>query len=165
MSLRDKINREIGELFASNADMSWFQMERRTQSPIETAFAVSFEWFCRHYWMEFLSDENITDFSGLRGEWVHLRPQATILNFRVDFLITFSVRNRRPEALIVECDGHNFHDRTPEQASRDRERDRELTASGYRVFRFTGTDLNRRPIECATEIVEFILTRITASDL
>ena len=54
--------------------------------------------------------------------------------------------------LIVEVDGHDYHDRTKEQASYDRKRDRELTLEGYRVVRFTGSDVFNHPAECAEDI-------------
>jgi very-short-patch-repair endonuclease len=170
MSLQDKVAGEIGGLFSTQAEMSWHTFEGRgkTESPIETAFAVAFEWWCR------LEDnsvfikgpEDTSNTSSLLEinhgpckEWVNIAPQTEIDTYRVDFLITFSCGYKRLEELIVECDGHDFHDRTHDQASRDRERDRVLTSAGYRVFRFTGTDINRRPIECAIEIFRFIELR------
>lgn len=39
---------------------------------------------------------------------------------------------------VIECDGHEFHERTKRQAARDRSRDRAIQAFGYRIFRFTG---------------------------
>jgi very-short-patch-repair endonuclease len=55
--------------------------------------------------------------------------------------------------LIVECDGHDFHDRTKEQASKDRARDRALQSLGYRVYRYTGSDLWRDVCVYAVEVV------------
>jgi hypothetical protein len=54
--------------------------------------------------------------------------------------------------LIVEVDGHDFHDRTKHQASYDRKRDRELTLMGYHVIRFTGSDVYNDPLECVEDI-------------
>jgi very-short-patch-repair endonuclease len=170
MILRQKIATEIGELFEMQADISWFMAEEFTESPIETAFVVAFEWFCHYYWDQVVINKrpaDTRDFShlwqrfGSEG-WVHVNPQAEIGDYRVDFLITFSCYDRE-EAFIVECDGHNFHDRTPEQASRDRERDRKLTIAGHKVFRFTGTDINRRPMDCVNELMQFITTRRVAA--
>src|SRR5205807_7453561 len=42
---------------------------------------------------------------------------------------------------IVEIDGHDFHERTKEQAQRDKSRDRYLNQSGFTVFRFTGSEV------------------------
>jgi very-short-patch-repair endonuclease len=54
--------------------------------------------------------------------------------------------------LVVEVDGHDFHDRTKEQASYDRKRDRELSLEGYRVIRFTGSDVYNFPDQCTEDI-------------
>lgn len=53
--------------------------------------------------------------------------------------------------LCVELDGHDFHERTKEQAKRDKSRDRELQASGWVVLRFTGSEVFNDPYECASE--------------
>ncbi|MCP5810307.1 endonuclease domain-containing protein, partial [Klebsiella pneumoniae] len=55
--------------------------------------------------------------------------------------------------LLVECDGHNFHERTPEQAKRDRSRDRDLAFQGYRLLRFTGREIYHDADGCAREIL------------
>lgn len=58
-------------------------------------------------------------------------------------------------SLIVECDGHDFHERTKEQAAKDRSRDRAAILAGYEVFRFTGSELWCDPLGCARQIVEW----------
>lgn len=58
--------------------------------------------------------------------------------------------------LVVECDGHNFHDRTKEQASSDRARDRAMAFEGLQVFRFTGSDIFRNPTKCAREALAML---------
>jgi very-short-patch-repair endonuclease len=64
--------------------------------------------------------------------------------------------------LAVECDGHDFHERTKEQARRDRKRDRDLQALGYTVLRFTGSEIARDPRAVAKEIVHTAETRLQA---
>jgi len=54
--------------------------------------------------------------------------------------------------VVVELDGHDFHERTPEQAQSDKSRDRELQAKGWHVLRFTGREVLRRPEECLEEV-------------
>lgn len=56
----------------------------------------------------------------------------------------------------VEADGHDFHDRTKEQAQRDRRRDRILVARGFRVLRFTGSEIYRNAAHCADEILHLL---------
>jgi hypothetical protein len=79
---------------------------------------------------------------------------------RVDFLLhAYADWPREPEGgipgwrrLIVECDGHDFHERTKEQASRDRARDRSAALAGLEVFRFTGSELWKDPWGCALQV-------------
>lgn len=59
--------------------------------------------------------------------------------------------------LVVELDGHEFHERTKEQAEKDKRRDRELVAEGYQVIRFTGSEVWRDPFKCAEEAVDMIM--------
>ena len=66
-----------------------------------------------------------------------LRQQSHIGSFRVDFLI-----EGRGKKLVIECDGRDFHHSTREQIERDRKRDADLSAMGYTVFRYPGTQLH-----------------------
>ena len=54
--------------------------------------------------------------------------------------------------IIIECDGHEFHDRTKEQASNDRRRDRNMLSAGYPVFRYTGHDIHQNLEDIHQEI-------------
>ena len=82
-------------------------------------------------------------------------PQAGVLNYRVDFLIG-SRGSERSALVVVECDGHDFHERTREQAAHDKRRDRRLTAAGHTVFRFTGSEIYRNAAGCAAETMNFV---------
>ena len=61
-----------------------------------------------------------------------IQPQAQLGAYRVGFLLTAQLIEAEPEIqvyrkqVVVECDGFLWHDRTKEQAVRDRQRDREL---------------------------------------
>jgi very-short-patch-repair endonuclease len=81
--------------------------------------------------------------------------QVQVLDWPVDFLITVEGEDGVLRTAVVECDGHDFHERTKEQARRDRSRDRRLQQAGHRVFRFTGSEIYRDPLGCATEIIRW----------
>jgi very-short-patch-repair endonuclease len=82
-----------------------------------------------------------------------VRPQAEVDNRRVDFLIhAFDYNNNGWRSLIVECDGHDYHERTKEQAARDRSKDRTATLNGRDFLRFTGSEIWRDPWGCAAQI-------------
>ena len=61
-----------------------------------------------------------------------------------------------PVRIAVEADGHEFHERTREQATRDKARDRALTADGWRVLRFSGSEIWKAPEKCAREVVTIV---------
>lgn len=99
-----------------------------------------------------------------------IEPQKRFDQYRVDFFLTFSEFGPHPKyelnedgevksvfyisELIVECDGHDYHERTKEQAARDKKRDRAIQSMGYKIFRFTGSEIRRDPIDCAQQIVK-----------
>ena len=56
----------------------------------------------------------------------------------------------------IYCDGHNFHERTKEQAARDRSIDRKLQQMGWHVFRFTGSEIYNSLNKCIATITKQI---------
>lgn len=81
-------------------------------------------------------------------------PQVRIGEYRADLLLTLVDGRPGREAIrhtVVECDGHEFHERTKEQAARDRARDRALLAMGVPTIRFTGSEIHADPMRCAVE--------------
>jgi very-short-patch-repair endonuclease len=85
---------------------------------------------------------------------VVLTPQHEIAvggqTYRVDFLIT---KPGTAMQVAVELDGHEFHERTPQQAAKDRARDRTLTLQGMTVLRFTGGETFKNVRQCVSEVV------------
>lgn len=57
-------------------------------------------------------------------------------------------------SLAIECDGHEYHERTKQQAAYDRARDREILRHGVPTIRFTGSEIYRDADQCAREVVE-----------
>lgn len=122
-------------------------LQKHTQSPIEAMLfeAVMTYQFCMSGKLPRLDVDVPPPFD---GSWL-ITPQAHIGNYRVDFLIKDSETGI---TAVVECDGHDFHERTKEQARKDRSRDRELQAKGYLVLRYTGSEIWRDPWKCAEDI-------------
>lgn len=83
-----------------------------------------------------------------------LIPQFQIDEYRADFAYRLDSR-----VTLIECDGHDFHERTKAQAAHDKQRDRFLQFRGYPVLRFTGSEIFADPVGCATEVSEFVWNR------
>lgn len=82
--------------------------------------------------------------------------QVVVADYRVDIAVYVIGPDKTLLKIAVECDGHSFHEKTKEQASRDKKRDRELQKHGWLVFRFSGSDIWNNGRACSAEIHEFI---------
>lgn len=95
-------------------------------------------------------------------EFLLVSRQVQVGDWRVDFMIhhyqhlSFDGKKGEWQSLIVECDGHEFHERTKEQAARDRSRDRRATSNSVPIFRFTGSELWGDPLGCAKQVADFV---------
>ena len=133
---------------------------KRCESPIEQLLSVHLV-----RWVRTFNDKHYVvvgpDFEE-SGYFVDLQPQKEInvngRRYRVDFLVDVVSLNDSPSvpSVVVECDGHDFHERTKEQARRDKRRDRDLQSAGYHVLRFTGSEIWRDPSSCAGEVARFV---------
>ncbi len=72
-------------------------------------------------------------------------------HYRMDFAFP-------DKRLGIEIDGHNYH-KTKEQRQHDAQRDRFLSARGWTVLRFTGSEVFRNPNRCANEIATALSQR------
>lgn len=70
--------------------------------------------------------------------FLYYKRQKQIGKYRVDFLC--SLQGVKQE-YIIECDGHDFHEKTKEQAKYDKQRERYLVSLGYKVLRFSGSEI------------------------
>lgn len=83
--------------------------------------------------------------------------------YRLDFYVIFNdMRNKIKREFAIECDGHDFHEKTKEQAKRDKRRDRDLLAKGITVIRFTGSEIYNDAFGCAREAVRTIEKQVEA---
>ena len=88
----------------------------------------------------------------LRDGAIHLFTQCKIIGtWPVDFVVAIRLGEAEIK-IVIECDGHDFHERTKEQAARDRSRDRELQRLGFKIMRFTGAEIWRDPWACVGEV-------------
>jgi very-short-patch-repair endonuclease len=96
-----------------------------------------------------------------RGVFLEIAPQTEVGPYRVDFLLTMRLRadGERLAKMVVECDGHDFHERTKEQASRDRARDRYLQSCDLPVYRYTGSDVWKDVFRSAHDAVGELMRR------
>lgn len=80
--------------------------------------------------------------------------------YRLDFMLSVDSHVLGvpvpPARLAIECDGHQYHERTKEQAQRDKRRDRDLQSAGFGVARFTGAEIFASPEDAAGQAMELL---------
>ena len=97
--------------------------------------------------------------------FVGLGPRQTVklggLSYEMDFCATYGVIVPHPVhteeqvpmgRIAIELDGHDWHERSKEQAARDRSRDRAFTLAGFIVVRFTGAEVHADARSCVDEV-------------
>jgi very-short-patch-repair endonuclease len=87
---------------------------------------------------------------------VVIAPQHEIVGHRVDFAIFINRLASHEVRVVVECDGHEFHEKTREQVAKDNQRDRELQIAGWEVFRFSGSEIWKCAVACCGDIDRLI---------
>lgn len=145
------------------------------QSPIEKMFLSALICACNNkgIGISLYSEENVPHFEDIlsfASSYLLIYPQKQIGKYRVDILLTLIMDGyydyqtegiiSGKHSLIIECDGHDYHEKTKEQASSDKSRDRELQAIGYNIFRFAGSDIYKDVFKCVTECIEYLFDKI-----
>lgn len=85
-----------------------------------------------------------------------LVPQVQIGAYRVDFILGEGRHPQLLRSVAIECDGYDFHDRTPEMAARDKARDRFLNQKVKAVVRITGREIYRDVDSCMADALRVL---------
>jgi very-short-patch-repair endonuclease len=92
---------------------------------------------------------------------VALVPQHKIdadgQSYIVDFFISKPGQSIR---LVIELDGHDFHEKTRAQVAKDKTRERALIRQGFTVLRFSGSEIARNSRRCIGEVIAVIDARL-----
>lgn len=116
-----------------------------TQSPIEQKFLLGFT-LC------LIANSLELDVGPLDPEKsleLRLAIQYPVEKYRADFAIQHG-----NTVVIVELDGHQWHERTAQERRYEKARDRRFTALGYKVLHFTGSEVNADPYSAGAEALE-----------
>lgn len=83
-----------------------------------------------------------------------LSPQEIVETEAGRFAVDFVVRSTSREPVAIEIDGHDFHEKTKEQVASDKRRERAIVKKGFKLLRFTGSEITRNPRACVADVVE-----------
>ena len=139
--INEHVNQELFNIWDNIAEC---------ESPIEQIFCIHFNW-------KIYNNSVIENLKKIGYVIDDIGKQYEIGNYRIDFL--FSIKNIQTgkyKNFIVELDGHDFHEKTKEQAKRDKEKDRFLISEGYTVIRFTGSEIYNNSFEKINEFLDIV---------
>ncbi|RQR87692.1 MULTISPECIES: endonuclease domain-containing protein [unclassified Burkholderia] len=138
------------------SEMTCNCVEVGLESPIEMAMWVALHTVAQVNQMDWNDITGVSEFTG----GLDIIPQYRVGRYRADFLVVFygyGARNAdKTREVIVECDGTAFHERTEAERRHEKARDRFFQKKGYKVFRYTGSEILKRPYEIAAEILNFV---------
>jgi hypothetical protein len=141
---------------ATNTGWYWDECEfarvafSRCESPIEELFLAflcaapsstsggGFTW---------IRSETTDEPVGIWSNGARLFQQLRVCSSRVDF----AIMSEDLAPVAIELDGHEFHERTKEQAARDKSKDRMIQESDWKILRFTGSEIWNKTMACADE--------------
>jgi very-short-patch-repair endonuclease len=137
----DSMKRLVGDRFVK--EFKDAVNKNSISSPIEQLFLM--EW----------------KFSDLESRFnLDIEPQAEIATragtYRVDFLITSKSLGELETSIVIELDGHEFHEKSKEQVARDNKRVRALTQAGMSVLRFSGHELMGKSRDWMGDVIAMI---------
>lgn len=164
----DRAYDKIAEAAASfmRDEMSWLVEDARGDSPIERILCVAINMYGRFGCSEFRgalwaeSEEMAQALmrDDLNRACLVIESQKQLPDWRVDFMVhAYSWwPSGTWRSVVIECDGHDYHEKTKEQARRDRSRDRRVQRMGkHQIYRFTGSEIWNDAWGCAREVYDW----------
>jgi len=144
-----------GQSLADAHEVRFLRLVENAGSPLEALFlaalmndfamsSVQVHWLAAQG-IDLLLHDGVPDFC--------VMMQASVGRYRADFGI-IDARGSMPKKYVIECDGHDFHERTKDQAKRDRRRDRWMMRNDISVMRFTGAEIFDCPMTCSGEALD-----------
>ena len=129
----------------SDVESDLFFKFSKCQSPIEQLIAI--ELFNQQQQNLILRYEPQYYIGGYKVDfavWTTLKPLHQLITETTNYSGRKKLRISTPSRLVryvIECDGNAFHEKTPEQAVRDKQQSNEIQSQGWKIFRFTGRQI------------------------
>jgi very-short-patch-repair endonuclease len=123
--------------------------------------SIAMEGFGSMDWLTQLSSP--TEFENPYDQGLfQISPQVAVGSYSVDFAMRCFACPKVKVA--IECDGHDFHEKTKAQAAHDKRRDRDIQRAGFDILRFTGSEIWNNPVNCAVEVFQHFASRVDGDD-
>jgi len=125
-------------------------------TPIERLFFIAAVFYLENWPREFPKDT-----------WLECQPKLFLppnelqKTAQVDFFLFCYEGDAK---LAIELDGHEFHQKTKEQAARDNRKTQLIMEQGIQVVRFSGSEVFRDPFSCVKQAAKIFLKMNSGGD-
>lgn len=120
------------------------------ESPIEKLFYFAFSLY---RFVKGNADREFEKYLCIESQYEIQR--TTGKKYFADFYLTHEYMESEKHGLIIECDGHDFHEKTKQQVVYRNNRDLELKKMGYDILHFSGSQIYQNPIKCASDVYNY----------
>jgi len=156
-----KICEESAERIANDLEFyaRWKTKLIGQASPIEQIMFSSIYCYCKTQHQIYILESEIDRYS---KDYIEKRyvvsvvPQFQVLKYRVDFQVSITEKDFK-KSVLVECDSAKFHNTSPEHTKYEEQRQEEILAQKHDLIRFTGSDIMRNGLVCASHIFKELL--------
>lgn len=160
--LIDRLGCEVDALMNA-IDNCHFGDGHHFESPIELTLCTALIMRIRITGISYMCcpQDVMEHFSDSKQTNILIVPQYKWKSYRIDLAWIDQCVDKM---FFIECDGHDFHERTKEQAARDRSRDRECQENGIPIIRFTGSEIWADPVDCAEQVMRFAWSMVAQNN-
>lgn len=145
----DKVVKLFDLLIMNGFNSEWFK------SPIETIYALAIYIVASQ-----LGYPELELFLPYQQEEIRVGNKKYIVDFLFDTSRVGGIYHDNDYKLIVECDGHQFHEKTKEQVAYNNERDYNLKSVGYDILHYSGSQIYKDPYGCAKKTIDFLIDKV-----
>lgn len=85
---------------------------------------------------------------------VVIQPQFKVGGYFADFILAIGKLRR---GILIECDGHEWHEKSKEQVIADNKRNRAFRMHGFELLRFSGSEIYNDLAGCLRDVRDLIL--------
>lgn len=117
------------------------------QSPIEIIFLTALEIYRQEHDVDIFIQPQIE---------IEIDNKKYIADFEVEYDELCNPKLKKDFALVIECDGYEFHQKTKKQVEYDNKREYDLKINNYQILRFSGSEIYKDPIDCAERVFKYI---------
>jgi hypothetical protein len=145
--LKDKLCLPCSFKYSGNCITCLFKLQSPLERKLFLELKKGYIRFDTQYAINWKGENISTEGKSYNNPVNNFKDVLTVADFYIE---------KKDVQLCIYTDGHTYHEKTEEQAQRDKQIDRKLQELGYIVLRYTGKDVNESSKNIIAEIKKWI---------